>query len=89
MKISLVVNGQPVEKEVSAVSRLSGFLRDVLGLKGVKDGCCEAVLAFSHICRHRLEGRVIGTEVIEVSETTDPLPHAFDYFAKLGKRTGR
>ena len=38
MKISLVVNGQPVEKEVSAVSRLSGFLRDVLGLKGVKEG---------------------------------------------------
>lgn len=35
------VNGQVVENEVPAASRLSGFLRDVVGLTSVKEGCCE------------------------------------------------
>ncbi|RWM17074.1 MAG: (2Fe-2S)-binding protein [Mesorhizobium sp.] len=41
MKVSLEINGQAVETEVSAALRLSRFLRDVLGLTGVKEGCCE------------------------------------------------
>lgn len=41
MRISLRINGVAVETEVSPISRLSGFLRDVLGLTGVKEGCCE------------------------------------------------
>lgn len=41
MRMSLRVNGAAVETEVSPISRLSGFLRDVLGLTGVKEGCCE------------------------------------------------
>ena len=35
------VNGQVVENEVPVASRLSGFLRDVVGLTSVKEGCCE------------------------------------------------
>jgi aerobic-type carbon monoxide dehydrogenase small subunit (CoxS/CutS family) len=41
MRMSLKVNGQAIETEISPISRLSGFLRDVLGLTGVKEGCCE------------------------------------------------
>ncbi|MCA0055791.1 (2Fe-2S)-binding protein [Mesorhizobium sp. B2-5-8] len=39
--MSLKVNGQAIETEILPISRLSSFLRDVLGLTGVKEGCCE------------------------------------------------
>lgn len=38
-QIDLVVNGQPVRKEVAAHTSLLDFLRDGLGLKGAKE-CC-------------------------------------------------
>ena len=41
MRMSLKINGQAIETKISPISRLSGFLRDVLGLTGVKEGCCE------------------------------------------------
>ncbi|MCA0008700.1 MULTISPECIES: (2Fe-2S)-binding protein [unclassified Mesorhizobium] len=41
MRMSLKVNGQAIETEILPISRLSSFLRDVLGLTGVKEGCCE------------------------------------------------
>lgn len=41
MRMSLKINGQAIETEISPISRLSGFLRDILGLTGVKEGCCE------------------------------------------------
>lgn len=41
MKLKLTVNGVAYEKEVSAHLRLLDFLRDVLGLKGTKEGCGE------------------------------------------------
>ncbi|MBZ9798682.1 (2Fe-2S)-binding protein [Mesorhizobium sp. ES1-4] len=41
MKVSLTVNGSAIETEILPLLRLSGFLRDVLGLTGLKEGCCE------------------------------------------------
>ena len=41
MSISLVVNGRHVEATVSPADRLSAFLRNELGLTGLKEGCCE------------------------------------------------
>ena len=41
MKLKLTVNGIAYEKDVPAHLRLLDFLRDVLGLKGTKEGCGE------------------------------------------------
>jgi aerobic-type carbon monoxide dehydrogenase small subunit (CoxS/CutS family) len=58
MRISLQVNGRAVETEVSAVSRLSGFLRDVLRLTGVKEGCCEGECG---ACTVLLDGQPVNS----------------------------
>lgn len=58
MRTSLEVNGQAVEAEVSAVSRLSGFLRDVLGLTSVKEGCCEGECG---ACTVLLDGKPVNS----------------------------
>lgn len=58
MRISLEVNGQAVETEALAASRLSGFLRDVLGLTGIKEGCCEGECG---ACTVLLDGRPVNS----------------------------
>ncbi|MDX8535626.1 (2Fe-2S)-binding protein [Mesorhizobium sp. VK25A] len=58
MRIFFKVNGQAVETEGSAVSRLSSFLRDVLGLTGVKEGCCEGECG---ACTVLLDGRPVNS----------------------------
>ncbi|RUW31764.1 MAG: 2Fe-2S iron-sulfur cluster binding domain-containing protein [Mesorhizobium sp.] len=58
MRVSLEINGQAVETEVSAALRLSGFLRDVLGLTGVKEGCCEGECG---ACTVLLDGKPINS----------------------------
>ncbi|RWH73490.1 (2Fe-2S)-binding protein [Mesorhizobium sp.] len=58
MKVSLEINGQAVETEVSAALRLSRFLRDVLGLTGVKEGCCEGECG---ACTVLLDGKPINS----------------------------
>ncbi len=58
MRISLQVNGRAVETEVSPVSRLSGLLRDVLGLTGVKEGCCEGECG---ACTVLLDGQPVNS----------------------------
>lgn len=58
MRISLQVNNQAVETEVSAVLRLSSFLRDVLGLTGVKEGCCEGECG---ACTALLDGKPVNS----------------------------
>ncbi len=58
MRVSLQVNGQTVETKVQAVSRLSGFLRDVLGLTGVKEGCCEGECG---ACTVLLDGQPVNS----------------------------
>lgn len=67
MKIFLNVNGQAVETEVSAVSRLSGFLRDVLGLTGVKEGCCEGECG---ACTVLLDGRPVNSCLVLTFQAT-------------------
>ncbi|MGT2467118.1 (2Fe-2S)-binding protein [Mesorhizobium atlanticum] len=52
------INGQAVETEVSAALRLSRFLRDVLGLTGVKEGCCEGECG---ACTVLLDGKPINS----------------------------
>lgn len=58
MRISLQVNGQTVETKVPAISRLSGFLRNVLGLTGVKEGCCEGECG---ACTVLLDGQPVNS----------------------------
>ncbi len=58
MRISLHVNGRAVETEVSPVSRLSGLLRDALGLTGVKEGCCEGECG---ACTVLLDGQPVNS----------------------------
>ncbi|UCI22930.1 (2Fe-2S)-binding protein (plasmid) [Mesorhizobium sp. B2-1-8] len=41
MKVSVTVNGSAIEAEIWPLLRLSGFLRNALGLVGLKEGCCE------------------------------------------------
>ncbi|TIO52834.1 MAG: (2Fe-2S)-binding protein [Mesorhizobium sp.] len=85
MRISLEVNGRAVEAEVSAVSRLSEFLRRVLGLTGVKEGCCEGECG---ACTVLLDGQPVnsclmltfqaaGHEVTTVEGLGSGLPNAF------------
>jgi aerobic-type carbon monoxide dehydrogenase small subunit (CoxS/CutS family) len=58
MRISVKVNGQVVENEVPVASRLSGFLRDVVGLTGVKEGCCEGECG---ACTVLLDGQPVNS----------------------------
>jgi len=58
MRISLQVNGLAIEAKISAVSRLSGFLRDGLGLTGVKEGCCEGECG---ACTVLLDGQPVNS----------------------------
>jgi aerobic-type carbon monoxide dehydrogenase small subunit (CoxS/CutS family) len=41
LRISFRVNGQRVEAALATTTRLSAFLRESLGLTGLKEGCCE------------------------------------------------
>lgn len=41
MVLSCLVNGKKIEKEVKPEKRLLDFLREDLGLTGVKEGCAE------------------------------------------------
>ncbi len=41
MLIQLCVNGTDYQREVGALEKLSQFLRDTLGLTGLKEGCGE------------------------------------------------
>lgn len=41
MILSCLINGKKIEREVKAEKRLLDFLRDDLGLTGVKEGCAE------------------------------------------------
>lgn len=41
LRASLQVNGRQVEAEFTPTMRLSAFLRQSLGLTGLKEGCCE------------------------------------------------
>lgn len=51
MKINFILNHKPVEVDVDPSMRLLDLLRDVLNLKGVKEGCgegaCGALYGFS------------------------------------------
>lgn len=41
MKLTLRINGSVVEQDADPLAPLSEFLRQVLGLTGLKEGCCE------------------------------------------------
>lgn len=41
MLLSCTVNGEKIEKEIDPAKRLLDFLRDDMGLTGVKEGCSE------------------------------------------------
>jgi carbon-monoxide dehydrogenase small subunit len=54
--ISFLLNGQQVERRVSARQHLGDFIRDELGLTGTHLGCEHGVCG---ACSVRVEGRVI------------------------------
>ena len=58
MRISLEVNGDRVELDVDASSRLSAVMRDGLGLTGTKIGCGEGACG---ACAVLLDGRPVAS----------------------------
>lgn len=57
-RVSLQVNGRFVGAEVTPTMRLSAFLRQSLGLTGVKEGCCEGECG---ACTVLLDGRPVNS----------------------------
>jgi carbon-monoxide dehydrogenase small subunit len=90
MRVRLVVNGRPVERETDAGTRLLDLLREGLGLFGTKEGCGEGECG---ACTVLLDGRAVnsclvlapqadGKEVVTVEglargATLHPIQQAF------------
>lgn len=55
-EISLTVNGESVEAEVEPRHKLSDFLRDAQGLRGVRVGCEHGVCG---ACTVRMDGEIV------------------------------
>lgn len=74
MKLTAVINGTPVEKEVDGSKRLIDFLRDDLGLTGTKEGCSEGECGACTVILNGeavpsclvLAGQIQGGEVLTV-----------------------
>lgn len=83
MVINTVVNGSPVEKECNPTMRLLDFLRDVMDLKSVKEGCGEGECGSCTVLFDReavtsctmLAGQINGHEVTTVE--------GLDHFGEL------
>lgn len=87
--ISLVVNGKRVESKISSDLRLLDFLRDNLGLKGVKEGCsegecgaCTVIMNKKAVCSCMiLAATADGSEITTIEglegENIHPIQQAF------------
>ncbi len=90
MRLRFTLNGQPVAREVDPARRVVDFLREDLGLTGVKESCgsgecgaCTILLDGRAVpscllLAAQLEGRRVTTiEGVATAERPHPLPAAF------------
>ena len=66
IKLSLTVNGQPVEREIVTHLRLLDFLREDLGLTGAKEVCGEGECG---ACTVILNGQTVNSCLVLAAET--------------------
>lgn len=74
MELKLIVNGRKIIKDIDPTKRLLDFLRDDLGLTGVKEGCSEGECGACTIILNNkavascsiLAGQVYGDEIITI-----------------------
>jgi len=65
MSFQFMVNGEPVEVEVTGMRRLLDVLREDLGLTGTKEGCGEGECG---ACSVLLDGQVVAACLVPVSQ---------------------
>ena len=68
MLLSCTVNGERIEKETDPGKRLLDFLRDDLGLTGVKEGCSEGECG---ACTVILDGQAVTSCTIYAGQVMD------------------
>lgn len=82
MRVSLIVNGRPYEREVAPNHSLLRFLREDLGLTGTKEGCgageCGA-------CTVILDGRTVNSCMVLAAECDGSRVETIEGEAGLGK----
>lgn len=74
MELQLIVNGQRIIKDIDPTKRLLDFLRDDIGLTGVKEGCSEGECGACTVILNNkavascsiLAGQVYGDEIITI-----------------------
>ena len=60
-KLSLTVNGEPIEAEITPQTTLQQFLHNNLGLTGTKEGCGEGLCG---CCTVRVDGKAVKSCII-------------------------
>lgn len=68
MLLSCTVNGERIEKETDPGKRLLDFLRDDLGLTGVKEGCSEGECG---ACTVILDGQAVTSCTVYAGQVMD------------------
>lgn len=74
MELQLIVNGKKINVDIDPTKRLLDFLRDDLGLTGVKEGCSEGECGACTVILNKkavascsiLAGQVNGDEIITI-----------------------
>lgn len=68
MLLSCTINGEKIEKETDPGKRLLDFLRDDMGLTGVKEGCSEGECG---ACTVILDGKAVTSCTVYAGQVMD------------------